>query len=324
MAAHTTGSLNERPLGTTGLMVHPLCIGCAELGDMPEAFMDSVAEDRALATLRAVFAGPVTFVDTAASYGDGESERRIGIVLRELGGIPPDFVLATKSDRDLQTGDFSGDQIKRSIERSLTLLGLDHLQLCYLHDPEHTTFEAAMAPGGPVEVMRRAKDEGLIEHIGISGGPIDLMIRFVETDLFEAAIAHNRYTLLNTAADPFWDICVRHGVAAVNAAPYGSGMLVKGPSKYPRYAYQQASPEVLERARRLESLCVEAGVPLGAAALQFSVREPRITSTIVGISEPERLAETVALAEYPIPEQLWAELAAIEPARNDPETNRWK
>jgi D-threo-aldose 1-dehydrogenase len=324
MAAESTGSLAMRSLGTTGLPAHPLCIGCAELGDMPEAFPESVAEDQALATLRAVFAGPVTFVDTAASYGDGESERRIGIVLRELGGIPPGFVVATKSDRDLQTGDFSGDQIKRSIERSLTLLGLDRLQLCYLHDPEHTTFEAAMAPGGPVDVMRRAKEEGLIEHIGISGGPIDMMIRFVETDLFEAAIAHNRYTLLNTSANPFWDACVQHGVAALNAAPYGSGMLVKGPSTYPRYAYQEASAEVLDRARRLEAICARYDVPLGAAALQFSLREPRVTSTIVGISLPERLAQTVALAEHPIPDELWAELATVEPSGDDPETNRWK
>jgi D-threo-aldose 1-dehydrogenase len=324
MVVESTGSPATRSLGTTGLMTHPLCIGCAELGDMPEAFPESVAEEQALATLRAVFTGPVTFVDTAASYGDGESERRIGLVLRELGGIPPGFVVATKSDRDLRTGDFSGDQIKRSIERSLSLLGLDRLQLCYLHDPEHTTFEAAMAPGGPVDAMRRAKEEGLIEHIGISGGPIDMMIQFVETDLFEAAIAHNRYTLLNTAADPFWDVCVRHGVAAVNAAPYGSGMLVKGPSTYPRYAYQEASAELLERARRLEAICEEAGVPLGAAAIQFSLRDPRIVSTIVGISKPERLAETIALAEHPIPEYLWAELATVAPTRDDPETNRWK
>src|ERR1035437_9676969 len=109
MAAQTTGLPAERPLGTTGLEVHPLCIGCAELGNMPEAFTYSVAEDQALATIRALFAGPIDFLDTAASYGDGESERRIGIVLRELGGVPPGFVVATKADRDARTGDFSGD-----------------------------------------------------------------------------------------------------------------------------------------------------------------------------------------------------------------------
>ena len=119
--------LAQRTLGSTGLRVTPLCIGCAPLGDMPETFAYGVGTDQALATLRAVFTGPINFVDTAAAYGDGESERRIGVVLREMGGVPPGFVLATKCDRDLQTGDFSGDQIRRSIERSLRLLGLDRL-----------------------------------------------------------------------------------------------------------------------------------------------------------------------------------------------------
>src|SRR5579875_1938269 len=161
----STAALPRRPLGTTGLMVTPLCVGCAPLGDMPEAFTYSVGEDQALATLRAIFAGPVNFVDTAASYGDGESERRIGLALRERGGVPPGFVLVTKADRDLQTGDFSGDQMRRSVERSLRLLGLDRLQLVYLHDPEYTMFEDTMAPGGAVEGLQRCKEEGLVEHL---------------------------------------------------------------------------------------------------------------------------------------------------------------
>src|SRR5437763_8662478 len=118
-------SLETRPLGKTGLEVTPLCIGCAPLGDMPETFAYSVSDEQALTTLRAAFRHPINFMDTAASYGDGEAERRIGIVLKEIGGVPNDYVLATKADRDLKTGDFSGDQIKRSVERSLRLLGLD-------------------------------------------------------------------------------------------------------------------------------------------------------------------------------------------------------
>src|SRR5688500_14129095 len=98
----------NRVLGTTGLQVTPLCVGCAPLGDMPETFAYSVAEEQALATLRAAFAGPINFLDTAYSYGDGESERRIGVALRELGGPPNGYVIGTKCDRHLQTGDFSG------------------------------------------------------------------------------------------------------------------------------------------------------------------------------------------------------------------------
>src|SRR6266568_7080575 len=306
-----SGPLALRPLGSTGLQVTPICIGSAPLGSMPETFAYEVPEERALATIRAFFAGPLNFLDTAASYGDGESERRIGIVLGELGGLPPGFVLATKADRDMQTGIFTGAQMRRSVERSLLLLGLEQLQLLYLHDPEHISFEQAMAPGGPVETLQRCQQEGLIVHLGVAGGPIDLMKRFVETGIFSVAISHNRFTLLNSEADSFWDVCQHQGVAAINAAPYGSGMLAKGPSAYPRYMYSDASMELLERAHKLETICSSYGVPLAAAALQFSLRDPRITSTIVGMSRPERLTETITLAQYPLPDELWVDLAAV-------------
>jgi len=299
-----------RPLGTMGLSVPPLCVGCAPLGDMPDTFAYGVSEAQALATIRAAFAGPIPFLDTAASYGDGESERRIGLVVRERGGVPSGMLIATKADRDLWTGEFTGDQMRRSVERSLRLLGVDHLQLCYLHDPEHISFAAAMAPDGPVAALRRLHDEGVIAHLGVAGGPIDLMTQFVESDLFAAAISHNRYTLLNQEAEPFWEACQRHGVAALNAAPYGSGVLAKGPGAYPRYMYGPAPAEYLRRAAALEALCQRYQVPLAAVALQFSLRDPRIVSTIVGMSKPERLAETLALARTPIPDELWQDVAA--------------
>jgi aryl-alcohol dehydrogenase-like predicted oxidoreductase len=241
--------LSLHPLGATNLQVPSLCVGCAALGDMPGTFAYSVAEAQALVTIRAIFEGPISFVDTAASYGDGESERRIGVVLRERGGLPAGFVLSTKADRNVLTGDFSGDQMCRSVERSLKLLGVDRLQICYLHDPEHIGFAAAIAPGGPVE--------------------------------------------------------------ALNAAPYGSGILAKGPSSYPRYMYGQASDTYLQRAFSLEALCLRYHVPLAAVALQFSLRDPRIASTIVGISKPERLRETLSLAQQALPEDIWEEIAEL-------------
>jgi D-threo-aldose 1-dehydrogenase len=302
---------SRRPLGGTGLSVSPICVGCAPLGNMPETFEYSVSEQRAFDTLRAAFESPLNFFDTAAAYGDGESERRIGEVLKEIGGLPEGYVLATKADRDLQTGDFSSEQMRRSIERSLRLLGLDRLQLVYLHDPEYLNepgrepFEYMMAPGGPVEVLMRFKDEGIIEHLGIAGGPIDLMTRFVETDLFEAVITHNRYTLVNRMAESLLDVAAERGVAALNAAPYGSGILAKGPDAYARYEYREAPQDLVEQVRKLEGVCREFGVPLAAAALQFSMRDPRVVSTIVGMSRPERVGQTLELATHPIPDELW-------------------
>lgn len=303
--------LAPRELGTTSLLVTPLCVGCAPLGNMPETFSYEVTEELALETLHTLFHGPINFLDTAASYGDGESERRLGLVIREMGGLPAGFVLATKADRDLHTGVFDGAQMRRSIERSLRLLGLERLQLVYLHDPEHITFEQAMQPGGPVETLLQCRKEGLFAHLGVAGGPIDLMTRFVETGLFEVAISHNRYTLLDRQADSFWDTCQRYSVAAVNAAPYGSGILAKGPSVYPRYMYAAASESLLRLAQQMEAACDRYEVPLAAAALQFSLRDPRISATIVGISRPERLAATVELTRVEIPEELWSELNAL-------------
>ena len=304
---------SRRTLGGTGLSVSPLCVGCAPLGDMPETFDFSVDEERASETLRAVLGSPINFLDTAASYGDGESERRLGRMLEETGGLPEDVVLATKADRDLTTGEFSGEQMRRSVERSLRLLGMDRLQLLYLHDPEHESFEHMMSDGGPVEVLAGLKEEGVIQHLGVAGGPIDLMIRFVETDLFEAVITHNRYTLVERSADPLFDVATQRGVAALNAAPYGSGILVKGPNAYARYEYREAPQEMIDRVRKMMEACREFDVPLAAAALQFSLRDPRVVSTIVGISRPERVGQTLDLAGHHIPDELWERLDSLAP-----------
>ncbi|WP_026371081.1 aldo/keto reductase [Kallotenue papyrolyticum] len=315
---NVTYALPRRRFGATPFRVTPLCLGCAPLANMPELF-GPVPEEQALALLRAVFDSPINFLDTAAAYGDGESERRIGIVLRERLGLPPGFVLATKVDRDLRTGEFSGAQVRRSLERSRKLLGRATLPIVYLHDPEYAreTFEEIMAPGGAVDVLLEYKARGVIGAVGIAGGPVAMLMRYVETGVFDALITHNRYTLLNRAAEPLIELAARRGLAVVNAAPYGGGLLAKGPEAWGRYAYRSASPQVLARAQRMADICARYAVPLAAAALQFSMRDPRITSTIVGMTRPERVQETLELACWPIPEQLWAELDAVGFERDD-------
>ncbi len=318
-----TPALPLRPFGPSGLQVTPLCVGCAPLGDMPETFAYGVPEQRALATLRAAFASPIRFIDTAAIYGNGESERRIGLALRELGGLPAGYVLATKADRDPSTDDFSGEQTKRSVEGSLRRLGLSSLQYVYIHDPEHSTFEKIMAPGGALDVLQRYQQQGVIGSIGISGGPVDMLRRYVETGAFTAVETHNRYTLINRSAEPLLALCAQRGVAVANAAPYGSGILAKGPDAYARYAYQDAPDAIVARARQLAAICQEYGVPLAAAALQFSMRDSRVTSTVVGITRPERIAQTLELAQQAIPDELWPRLDAVGFDTSDPEEHRF-
>src|ERR671919_3224177 len=119
MATTAADPLARKPFGQTGLMVPPVAVGCAPIGNMPEAFAYGVTEEDALATIRAALDGPIPYLDTAALYGDGESERRIGLVLRERGGLPAVAVLQTKAGRDPVTNDFSGDTVRRRFERSL-------------------------------------------------------------------------------------------------------------------------------------------------------------------------------------------------------------
>src|SRR5215213_12044733 len=113
----TADPITRVPLGNTGLTVPPIAVGCAEIGDMPDAFDYSVTEEDAKATIRAFLNSQINYIDTAALYGDGESERRVGLVLRELGGLPEGAILQTKQGRDPKTNDYSGETIKRRFER---------------------------------------------------------------------------------------------------------------------------------------------------------------------------------------------------------------
>jgi aryl-alcohol dehydrogenase-like predicted oxidoreductase len=297
-----------RPFGRTELGVTAICIGTSPLASMPRLYGYEVDDERAEATVDAVLDGPFNFLDTSNNYGGGSAERRIGAVLRRR-PPPAGFVLATKADADPVTGDFSGERVRRSVAESLERLGLDHVPLMYLHDPEyHISFEDAMAPGGPVEALAGLRDDGVVGHLGIAGGPVELMRRYVRTGVFEAVISHNRWTLVNREADPLIDDALAAGVAFVNGAPYGGGMLVKGPDAQPRYAYRDTGESVREAVRAMRRACDAHGVSLAAAALQFSLRDPRVTSTIVGVSEPTRIATTIELATAPIPDELWNEI----------------
>lgn len=312
------------PLGSTGLMVPPIAVGCAQIGDMPEAFAYGVSETEAFATVRAFLDSPLNYIDTAAFYGDGESERRIGIVLRELGGLPEGAILQTKVGRNPKTNDYSGEAVKARFERSLSLLGVDKVHVCFLHDAEWTTFEEAMAPGGPVEVLQSFRDQGAIDFLGVASGPIPLSTQYVETGVFDCLITHNRYTLLNRSALPAQEAAKARGMAVVNAAPYGSGILAKGADAYARYAYQAAPDDMVTVVRQMDEICGRHGIPLAAAALQFSMRDPLVDVTIVGMSKPERVQQTIDFASIDIPQAVWDELATLPQFNDDPETNRFK
>ena len=310
-------------LGKTALSVSKVCFGASGLGDMPDTYGYGVDEARAKATVRAIFDSPVNFLDTARIYGFGRSEERIGAVIRERGGPPKDFVLSTKLDRDPNTNRFDASQARRSLEQSLAALGVDKIDLLHLHDPEHANSLAEITgPNGAIRELFRIKEEGLARAVGLAAGPIEVMTPILRDFDFDALITHNRFTLVNRNAEPMIDWAQRRGVAILNAAPYAGGVLAKGSNAYTRYVYQEASSEMLDPVRRIEAICARHGVPPGAAALQFSMRDARITSTICGVSKPERVHETLEWLRFPIPDAVWGELKAVGYSTDDPEASR--
>lgn len=290
---------------------------------MPDTYGYDVDVERAKATMRAIFDGPVNFVDTSRIYGMGRSEERIGAAIRERGGLPAGFVVSTKLDRDPQTNVFDAAQARRSLEQSLAALGLDHIDLLHLHDPEHSrSLSEATGRDGALGELFRIREEGLVKAVGLAAGPVDMMIPLLRDWDFDALITHNRFTLANRNAEAMLDLAQSRGVAVLNAAPYAGGVLAKGSSEFPRYVYQEASAAALDPIRRIEAICARHGVPPGAAALQFSMRDPRITATICGVSKPERVAQTLDWARFPISEAAWEELKALPYSSDDPEATR--
>ncbi len=297
----------------SGLKVTPLCIGGGPISNLPDVFGYEVPTERALQTIRRALASPINWVDTAAAYGDGSVERMIGIVLGELGGVPDGYVIATKADRDLKTGDFSGSQVRRSVFSSAARLGTDHLELVYLHDPHHVSFEEATAPRGALEALLALRDEHFIGAVGLAGGGVDLLSRYLDVAQFDVLLTHNRYTLLDRSAEGLIDKAIGCGTAVVNAAVFGGGILAKGVATSPKYGYEPAPPPVVEAVIAMDRCCAKRGIPLSAAALQFSTRDPRISSTVVGVSRPDRIDETLALYQTPVPDELWEELGQLVP-----------
>jgi D-threo-aldose 1-dehydrogenase len=315
--------LERRLLGNTGIRVPAIGFGTSGLGGMPETYGYDVEASQARATVEAILKIQDGFIDTSRLYGFGRSEERIGAAIAERGGWPAGRILATKLDRDVETRRFDAAQARRSLEASLTALGVGRLDILHLHDPEYAAdLSEVTRKGGALDELMKMKAEGLASAVGLAAGRIDVMMPIVRDWDFDIVLTHNRYTLVNRNADPLIKLALERGMAVFNAAPYAGGAFAKGTASFRRYVYQEAGDATLEPLRRIEAICARYGVPAGAVALQFSLRDPRITSTICGVSKPERVAETVAWAAVPVPDALWEEVTALPFSSDDPEASR--
>jgi D-threo-aldose 1-dehydrogenase len=306
-------------LGRTNLEVANLCFGTGGLTNGPDADTPERVE-RARDTVRAIFDSPVHFIDTSRIYGRGRSEERIGDVIRERGGLPPGYILATKLDLDFETRRFDGAAARRSLEASIKALGIDHFHVLHLHDPEFIKDPNDISgPQGSMVELMKMKEEGFCDAVGLGAGDVDTMMPLLRDWDFDVMLTHNRFTLINRNAEAMIDFALSRGTAVFNAAPYGGGVFAKGSSVTQKYSYKDAPAQVMDAVRRVEAICARHGVPPGAAALQFSMRDPRITSTVIGVSRPERVAETVEWANWAIPDAMWKELASVPYSTDNPQ-----
>jgi len=290
---------------------------------MPNTYGYDVDRSRALDTIRAMFDGPPAVIDTSRNYGVGRSEERLGAVISERGGMPEGFVLSTKLDRDADTGRFDARQARQSLEESLTALTVDRVDVLHLHDPEHSRDLAEIAgKGGALEELFQMKSEGLADSVGLAMGRVDMMFPLLREFPFDALINHNRFTLLNREAEEMYDFAHANGIRVWNAAPYAGGVLAKGSAKAERVTYQVADEEALRPVKAVEEVCARFGIAPGAAALQFSMKDPRVETTIVGVSKPERVAQTLEWANADIPDEAWAALGELSYSTEDPEASR--
>jgi D-threo-aldose 1-dehydrogenase len=235
----------------------------------------------------------------------------LGAAVAIAGGLPANKVVFSKADEDPATGVFDGGRVRRSLDESLTRLGLDHIPLFHFHDPYGLTIVEAMASGGPVDALVQLRDEGVVGAIGIAAGTTALVEDYVRTDAFDAVLSHNRWTIVDRSADTIFDLATERGMAVFNAAPFGGGIVAGSDYRGATYGYRPASDAFLAHLERVRELCREWNVPIAAAALHFSLEEPRIHSTVVGIYSRERLDELAGLIATEVPSGFWPALDAV-------------
>ena len=293
--------MKRRLLGRTGLEVPILAFGASSLG----AEFRRVTVEEALASVRVALDLGMNLIDTSPFYGRGMSEVLLGIALKD---VPRDsYTLCTKLGRyDLGHFDFSARRVAESVDVSLHRLGTDHLDIILCHDIEFVPMQQLVDETIPA--LRRIRDAGKVRLIGFSGYP-QKIFRFVcdQTDV-DCVLNYNQYTLQNTrfAAETVpW--LVERGIGVMNAGPFSARLLTD--ALLPAWLKEPES--VKAAAREAAALCRARGTPIAKLALQFSLENPLIATTIAGSANPANIRDWATWAAEPIDGELLAEVQAI-------------
>jgi aryl-alcohol dehydrogenase-like predicted oxidoreductase len=299
--------MQTRRLGRTGLEVPILSFGASSLGQE----FRSVTLDEALASVQAALAGGLTLIDTSPFYGRGMSEVLLGVALR---GVPRrDYLLCTKLGRyDLAHFDFSAKRVAESVDVSLHRLGTDHLDIVLCHDIEFVPLQRIVDETLPA--LRKARDQGKVRFIGFSGYP-QKIFRFVcEQADVDCVLNYNQYTLQNTRfADETVPWLEARGIGVMNAGPFSARLLTDAPLP----AWLKEPEAVKAAARKAADLCRGRGSSLAKLALQFSIANPDIATTVAGSANPANIRAWATWAAEPIDEELVRDVQAVfAPVKN--------
>ncbi|MEV0581102.1 MULTISPECIES: aldo/keto reductase [unclassified Streptomyces] len=318
--------MRRNRLGNSAVEVTELSFGAAAIGNL----FSAVDPAQAAAAVDAAWDEGVRYFDTAPHYGLGLSERRLGEALR---GRPRDaFVLSTKVGRVLdplpdggaaasdslsegfavrathrRRWDFSAAGVRRSIEDSLERLGLDRIDIAYLHDPDDHA-EAAFHEAYPE--LEKLRAEGMIGAIGAGMNQTAMLTRFVTDTDADVVLCAGRYTLLDQSAlHDLLPAAAARGRSVVVGGVFNSGLLAD-PRPGATYDYAAAPLNLLDRALRLKAVTEGHGVPLRAAALHYPLAHPAVAGVLVGTRSPDEVRDAAALLRREIPEALWDDLRA--------------
>jgi D-threo-aldose 1-dehydrogenase len=308
-------------LGRTSVRVSQLGFGGGPLGGL----FEPVDDETAATALAQAWESGVRHFDTAPHYGIGHSERRFGDFLRrrprstfplstKVGRLLVEQGPAGRTDEAFQVpathrrvADFSRDGIRRSLEDSLSRMGMDSVDVLYLHDAE-PHFEAALHQGYPALAELRA--EGVVGAIGAGMGDATLLTRLVEETDVDVVMVAGRYTLLDQSAlDDLLPACRDRGVSVIAAAVFNSGVLAQSrPAAGAMFEYETAPAAVLERANRIADVCAAHAVSLPQAAMAFPLVHPAVAGIVVGMRSAQEVRENVDFFTAEVPAQLWSDL----------------
>ncbi len=308
-------------LGRSGLLVSRLALGGAPLGGQ----LLPADEATATAIVQRAYALGLRFFDTAPLYGTGRSERRLGSALRDL--PRGEVVLATKVGRLLRPAaadgdapapvaggvapahrpvfDFSYDGVMRSVEESLSRLGLDRVDVLHIHDPDRHYDDACR---GAYVALDRLRREKVIRAVGAGMNQAEMLTRFARELEMDCFLLAGRYTLLDQVALPeLLPLCVEKGIAVIIGGVYNSGILTD-PRPGATFNYRPAEPAWLERAQRLAAVCDRHETPLMAAAIQFPLAHQAVATVLTGVRSIAELEENERMFRFPVPVALWDDL----------------